>query len=175
MPEEIWKDIPGYEGAYQVSNMGRVKSLPRSSPIVYRDGTVVQRCLRERILTPNVNRHGYESLVLRCDGSDKTYEVQRLVAAAFIGPRPDGYETRHLDGNRLNNRADNLAYGTRSENQLDIYDYRGYHHRLTPADVRSIRSRLGSGENGRSVAKDFGICESMVSAIKRREVYRWLE
>ena len=175
MIEEVWKDIPGYEGMYQASNMGRVKSLPRSSPIVYKDGRIANRTLRERILTPCINRHGYESLVLRRAGEDRTYEVQRLIAAAFLGPRPEGQETRHLDGDRLNNRADNLAYGTRSQNQLDLYDYRGYHHRLTPSDVIEIRARVASGETGRSVAKDYGICESMVAAIKRREVYAWLE
>jgi hypothetical protein len=175
MTEEVWRDIPGYEGAYQVSNMGRVKSLSRSSPIVYRDGRIAKRTLREKILTPCVNKRGYESLVLRLDGKDHTYEVHRLVAAAFMGPRPEGQETRHLDGNRLNNRADNLAYGTHSQNQLDLYTYRGYHHKLTPSDVLAIRARVARGETGRYVARDFGISESMVTAIKRREVYAWLE
>lgn len=174
MTEEVWKDIPGYEGAYQVSNMGRVKSLPRTSPITYPDGRTVLRVLKCRILTPCINKHGYESLVLRKDGQDRTHEIQRLVAEAFIGPRPPGQETRHLDGNRLNNRADNLAYGTRSQNQLDLYDYRGYHHRLRVEDVLDIRARIAAGETGRSIAKIYSVGESTISAIKRGKVYKWL-
>lgn len=173
--EEVWKDIPGYEGMYQVSNMGRVKSLPRPAPVIREGKSLISRTLKERILTPCVNQRGYESLVLRHAGKNRTYEVQRLVALAFLGPRPEGYETRHLDGNRLNNRSDNLAYGTRSQNQLDVYDYRGYHHRLTPTDVLDIRARLAVGETGRALAREYKVCDSMISAIKRREVYQWLE
>jgi len=114
-------------------------------------------------------------LVLRHDGKNRTYEVQRLVALAFLGPRPEGHETRHLDGNRLNNRLDNLAYGTRSQNQLDVYDYRGYHHRLTPANVLDIRARLAVGETGRALAREYKVRDSMISAIKHREVYKWME
>jgi hypothetical protein len=175
MTEEVWRDIPGYEGTYQVSNMGRVKSLPRQAPLMCNDGRIITRTLKGRILTPCVNKRGYESLVLRHDGKNRTYEVQRLVALAFLGPRPEGHETRHLDGNRLNNRLDNLAYGTRSQNQLDVYDYRGYHHRLTPANVLDIRARLAVGETGRALAREYKVRDSMISAIKHREVYKWME
>jgi hypothetical protein len=99
---ETWLPIPGYEGRWDVSTEGRVRSLPR-------------RRTRGGILRQRINKRGYMSLVL---GSE-THEVHRLVALAFIGPRPVGHEVRHIDGDRQNARASNLAYGTRSENVLD--------------------------------------------------------
>jgi hypothetical protein len=123
-----------------------------------------------------VNKRGYRSVVLRKDGKDITREVQVLVALAFLGRRAPGDEqVRHLDGDRLNNRVENLRYGTRSQNQLDTYEYRGRHHRLTPEDVQDIRRRLEAGEKGRAIAKLYGVCESNVSAIKHGGTFAWLK
>lgn len=169
--EEVWKDIPGYEGMYQVSNMGRVKSLPRVVPHGSSKTTI-----RERILRPGINRRGYRSVVLRREGKSITREVHVLVASAFLGKRTEKDEQiRHLNGIPTDNRAGNLAYGTRSQNQIDVYDYRGYHHRLTPTEVLDIRARLALGETGRMLAREYKVCDSMISAIKHREVYQWLE
>ncbi len=100
--EEAWVPVPGYEGRWDVSSQGRVRSIPRRRT---RGGELVLR----------VNKRGYLSVTL---GREK-HEVHRLVALAFLGPRPEGMEVRHLDGERLNCRVDNLAYGTRSENNFD--------------------------------------------------------
>lgn len=167
---ETWRDIPGYEGSYQVSDMGRVRSLPRLVP----HGASYSR-LKGRVLKPAPNRHGYQHLVLRKDGRNHDHEVHVLVASAFLGPRPDGdIQVRHLDGNRSNNTLTNLLYGTRSENQLDLYDYRGYHHKLTKADVVEIREKLSVGRSGRSLAEEYGCSESNISAIKKGATYAWL-
>lgn len=173
---EVWRDIPGYEGRYQVSNLGRVKSLPRITERVERSGKVVHQTIRERILKPAVNNRGYLSVVLRVDGKSVTHEVHTLVALAFLGARPSAdAQVRHLDGERTNCKVVNLCYGTRSENQLDLYQYRGWHHRLSEADAQEIRTRLDAGEKGRDLAKEFDVCESNISAIKRRRTFTWLE
>lgn len=173
---EVWKDIPGYEGLYQVSDLGRVKSLPRITARVERSGRVVSQPIRERILKPAVNRRGYWSLALRLNGESVTHEVHTLVALAFLGPRASNdLQVRHLDGNSLNCALENLCYGTRSENQLDLYQYRGHHHRLTGDNVREIRARLAAGEQGRALAKEFGVGETNISAIKHRRTFAWLE
>lgn len=175
MTEEVWRDIPGYEGAYQVSNMGRVKSLPRTTQHPGKSGSIVVQPIKERVLRFGVNTHGYYSVGLRRNGRTDTREVHTLVAAAFLGPRAESDEQiRHLNGDQTDNRAANLAYGTRSQNQLDLYNYRGFHHKLTAANVREIRARLEAGELGRNIAHDYGIADSTVSAIKHKEVYKWL-
>lgn len=174
--EEVWRDIPGYEGKYQVSNLGQVKSLPRVTTRIERSGKMAFQRIRERILKASVNKRGYWYVVLRANGESVTREVHTLVALAFLGPYPGpGTQVRHLDGDRLNCKAENLCYGTRSENQLDLYRYRGQHHRLSEADARAIRSRLETGETGRDLAKEFGVCESNISAIKHGRTFAWLE
>jgi hypothetical protein len=106
-----WRPIPGYEGLYEASDDGQVRSLPR------RDWR--GRVLSGRVLKTHRNSSGYPIVSLCTRGKPRTIYVHQLVAAAFIGPRPAGTETRHLDGDQLNNRAGNLVYGTASENKLD--------------------------------------------------------
>lgn len=100
---EMWLPAPGYEGLYSVSDLGRVRS--EAHP--------------EQVLRPALNGSGYLAVGLRRDGERRTRKVHRLVAHAFHGPLPTGMQTRHLDGDRENNAASNLAYGTRSENMKD--------------------------------------------------------
>lgn len=103
MNEEIWKDIPGYEGLYQVSNMGRVKSLKYG---------------KEKIIKPVKNRDGYLLIGLYKNNKVKHYTMHRLVAIAFIG-KPISevyYEINHLDENKNNNKLENLQYCTRKYN-----------------------------------------------------------
>lgn len=103
---EVWRQIPGYEGFYQVSSWGRVFSEPR-------------RRTKGGLLSIKVGKRGYPAVALVREGKQVTREVHTLVAAAFIGPRPPGMEVRHKDGDPLNPRAVNLVYGTRSENNRD--------------------------------------------------------
>lgn len=111
--EEEWRDVPGYEGMYAVSSLGRVRSLPRLT------GGPRPRRVAERILRPMRARHGYLAVELRGGGARRVPKVHQLVLLAFVGPPPKGMETRHLDGNPANNKIDNLRYGTRHENMQD--------------------------------------------------------
>ena len=101
--EEVFKDIPGYEGIYQVSNLGRVKSF---------------RFNKEKILKPTVGSHGYYTVGL-CKGKRKTISVHQLVAMTFLNHKPDGTTkvvVDHIDNNPLNNRLYNLQLVTNREN-----------------------------------------------------------
>lgn len=109
---EIWKDIKGYEGLYQVSNLGRVKSLDRI--IVRKDG--ISQFKKGIIKTPKINSDGYCSVTLSKNGNNKTFGIHILVAKHYI-PNPDRKpEINHIDFNRENNQADNLEWCTHQEN-----------------------------------------------------------
>src|SRR5213596_1074117 len=103
LPGESWLPVPGYEQAYAVSSLGRVLSLPRPHA---RGGGIMR---------PPLGKRGYLTVELWRDGKSKTVGVHQLVALAFLGPRPEKQEVRHLDGNPLNNHLTNLAHGTRRQ------------------------------------------------------------
>ena len=106
--KEIWKDIPGYEGMYQVSNLGRVKSLGRASEI--------GRNLKTKILKQTAEDKGYMKVGLRKNNKIRTVRVHRLVAEAFVG-NPQGLpEVNHKDENKANNTYTNLEWCTTKYN-----------------------------------------------------------
>lgn len=103
---EEWRPVFGYERTYEVSNLGQIRSLPR-------------RTTRGGVMKQRPNARGYATLRLTQGGVQRSHEVHRFVALAFLGPKPEGMEVRHLNGDKMDPRAANLIYGTRSENGLD--------------------------------------------------------
>lgn len=108
---ETWKNIKGYEGLYQVSNMGRVKSLERK--VTKGDG---ERTVKERILKPCMDRGGYLLVVLYAGGKRKTLKVHRLVCEAFHDNPDSKPDVNHINEDKTDNRACNLEWSTRREN-----------------------------------------------------------
>ena len=106
--QEVWKDIKGYEGQYQVSNKGRVKSLSR----VTSDG----RSIVDKILKSGKNSVGYLIVNLYKDGQLRSYLIHRLVANAFTDNSENKPEVNHIDENKENNCVNNLEWVTRKEN-----------------------------------------------------------
>jgi hypothetical protein len=105
--EEIWKDIPGYEGYYQVSNFGNVKSLDR---LIREKGSIKIRSLKGRMLSPGANPKGYLHVVLSREGKLLICRIHKMVATLFI-PNPLNLpELNHQDENKRNNRYDNLEW-----------------------------------------------------------------
>lgn len=108
---EIWKDIPNFEGIYQASNLGRIKSLWFTSNYQHK------KFYREKIMKPKISKDGCSRVELWKDGKHKTYLVYRLVATTFLENLIDTNMTvNHKDGNRLNNNIDNLEWLTLKEN-----------------------------------------------------------
>lgn len=105
---EIWRDIKGFEGIYQVSNLGRVKSLERIDIRGHR--------LKERIRKPTKDRDGYYRIQLWKQSIIKQYLIHRLVFETFNGSIPEGYEINHLDESPINNALSNLSLVTHKEN-----------------------------------------------------------
>jgi len=142
---EIWRDVPGYEGSYQISSWGRVKSLPRRLRANTGYYTTKERIFKK------YNNRGYEEIKLyNGDDTFKNCQVHRLVAFAFI-PNPNNYpHINHIDGNPRNSRVENLEWCTNSMNTKHAYDtglkdpknYKGEGNcnaKLTEEQVKLIR------------------------------------
>ena len=135
--KEIWRDIKVFEGAYQVSNLGRVRSLGRNIDYISRYGTIASRYYDGKIITPTDNGKGYKIVGMRNGNKKRNYYVHRLVAEAFL-PNPLNLpEANHKDANRANNCLSNLEWVTRKENMRQAAA------RLHEPRRLSIRSKTG--------------------------------
>lgn len=172
---EIWKDIPGYEGKYQASTQGRIKSLDMvvQSKNHYTNQPFSRR-IPGRVLRPGrFCKAGHLSVVLGRGTSGKP--VHQLIMRTFVGEPQGGKEVLHNNGDPTDNRLLNLRYGTRTENILDVYRQGGRWRKLTVSDVETIRFWFMCGMSGAAIAKHFGISPAHVSKIKRKGAYSWLE
>jgi hypothetical protein len=116
MGTERWKWVCGYEGLYQVSDHGRVRSVDRVVP----DGKGGTKKMTGRVLRANPgNRFGHLAVALCNEGAHRTVTVHSIVAVAWIGPCPDGCQVRHGPGGKHDNSVGNLCYGTPSQNEHD--------------------------------------------------------
>ncbi len=161
MTAERWLPIPGYGDRYEVSDLGRVRSLwhrglRRPVPLV---------------LSPKLAK-GYRNVALCAPGAGpKYYYVHRLVLLAFVGPPPAGYEGAHLDGCPLNNRLSNLKWATAVENNSHKLAH-GTHGRgeqsptavLTTSQVIDARNRARAGEMIDDIAASFGVHRTTIRA-----------
>lgn len=125
--KEIWKDIENYEGYYQISNLGRVRSLDRivkrsDGRIENRKGKLMSTRVSNSNKAKNKNASDRENITLNKDGQIKHHLIHRLVAQAFI-PNPENKKTvNHIDGDSLNNIVTNLEWATHSENVIHAYN-----------------------------------------------------
>lgn len=127
--DEIWKDIKGFEGLYQVSNKGRIKRLYRR--VV--DSRGVIQIFNESLLSCTINVHGYYQTTLRKNRRKINIKLHRCVAEAFIDNLEDKPLVDHIDGNKLNNTADNLHWVTTSENIFNENTYNTFKENVTKA------------------------------------------
>ncbi len=120
---ETWLSVPGYEGSYEVSNFGNVRSVTRQVPYGRHPGMTY----KGRQLKKFRSKNGYLQVKLSFAGSTRTTYVHELVLRAFVGARPftvERGEIRHLDGNKTNNALENIVYGTVTENAADRIRHR---------------------------------------------------
>lgn len=159
---EVWKPIPGYEGSYEVSNLGNVHSSKSS-----------------RVLKACIGSAGYPQVDLCRDGKKRTYAIHQLVASAFLGGRPDGMVVCHRDGDKLNSRPENLRIDTQHSNNLDKITHgtiaageRNSKAKLTSAAVIEIRRLAASGISHRVLAGQYGVSRPAISYAVRGDTWK---
>jgi hypothetical protein len=173
MPGEIWKEVAGYEGLYEVSDLGRVRSTKR----VLIDKIGRARRYRSKILSGGVSDKGYWAIMLCKDAEQKMTLVARLVATAFI-PNPDGKaEVNHKDGNKNDNSVSNLEWMTHQENSLHRNAVLGKNvgeavHNSTMTNTQVIEIRKMRAETNlscRAIGERFGVNgHAVYAAVMRR-------
>jgi hypothetical protein len=158
MQDEEWRPVVGFEGRYEVSDQGRVRSIAGQ--------------YAGRIVTPGPHKGGYGLLQLYRDGKRTVATVHAVVAAAFIGPRPQGMNVCHNDGTPQNNVVSNLRYDSQGSNNRDkirhgtaLRGERVHFAKLTAAQAKQIRDAKGKELQADTAAR-FGVTFSNVSAIQ---------
>lgn len=172
MPE-LWQPVRGYEGLYEVSDQGSVRSLDRT---VW-NGTVKRR-LKGRELKAGKASNGYLTVALCKQGKQITYCVHVLMAQAFIPNPEEKPVVRHCNDNKTDNRISNLLWGDYSDNAGDAKKNGrtpiGCRHgmsKLTPADVLIIRADT---RNQKAIAADYGVSRGAINNIKNGYNWSWL-
>ena len=155
-----YRDIPGFPD-YQAGDDGSVWTCKGRH---IRPGDVW------RPMKVMLNRKGYRFVNLCQAGKMTQIMVYRLVLMAFVGPRPPGHECRHLNGVKDDDRLSNLAWGTKRENMADLKIH-GNHLKTTPRKLSQrqadeIKEKLGEGQKGAWLAREYGVSQSTVSYIK---------
>lgn len=173
MTDQVWVDVPGFEGKYQVTECGRVRSLER----IRRTTKGLQRW-PGRELCPFVDTTGYLYVNLSDGARAKKTAVHRIVLLTFVGPAPDGMQACHNDGNRENPALANLRWDTIKANSADrvrhgtqVRGERGSHAKLTEAQAVEIKGRGGSSKQ---LAKEYGVASSTIRAIRIGKNWRHL-
>ncbi len=168
-PEELlaeeWRPVTRFEaGAYEVSNIGRVRSWRQD----HVTGKILRAC---------PDSDGYLVLTLR--PPKQTFKVHVLVAEAFIGPRPEGHEVNHIHPPKTNNAVSNLEWLTQLQNAqhatrtgLRQHGSGHYNAILTEEQVLDIRARLAAGHLQKDIAASFGVCDNLISMIARGRCWR---
>ena len=173
---EQWKDIPGYAGLYQVSNMGNVKSLDRRVD----NGQGGTNIVQERILKPICSTNGYAHVSPSRNGKVKNCLVHRLVLMTFNRMPEDGEGCNHINGVKDDNRIENLEWTTQLENIRHAIDVLGKdtkgegngHSKLTEADVLEIRKLHATGRYlQRELGKMFGVDKTTIGCMVRRDTW----
>lgn len=167
MNDERWLPVVGFEGSYEVSDHGRVRSLKRP------------RVPKTRILKATLTKKGYLVVNLFVDGLGRCRFIHRIMLEAFVGPCPNGMESRHLDGIPTRNMLNNLTWGTKAENAADksihgtdALGERNGNSKITAADALAIRKASGGHME---IAKSYGVSRPCVGSIKSRRTWRHLE
>jgi len=169
---EHWRPVPGYEGAYSVSDLGHVRSERRT---IARAGSPY--IVPERMLKLSNDGRGYSRVSLSVGSAVRYVSVHKLVMLAFVGPRPEDADICHADGNPLNNRLDNLRYDTRAANIVDCQQHGNFSEAEThPVAILTNDQALAIynaiGESAESLAGRCGVSVAVIQQIWRGDTWK---
>ena len=162
--EEVWKDVKGFEGLYQVSNIGNVKRL------------ISERVFAERLIGRTIDKYGYVKRVLSKNGKNNHFTEHRLVAIAFIDNPNNKPAVNHINGIKTDNRVKNLEWCTNKENKehaviTGITNQKGVKHnmcKLTEEQVCEIR-KIGFSQTRMSLSKKYGVSRTHILRLIKNE------
>jgi hypothetical protein len=180
---ETWRPVVGYEGSYEVSDLGRVRSVDRLVEFIGCRGGRGVKSLSGVTLSQKMDRSGRMNVNLSVENETSMKLVHRLVLEAFVGPCPDGMEACHWDGNPGNNRPGNLRWDTHKNNHLDKIRHgrsgRGELRstaRLTNWEAAWIKRFARHGFATRSyLAEMFKVPETSINSIVYGKSWTWME
>ncbi len=157
--KEVWKPIKGYEGLYQISNLGKVRSLDKRVPT--KGGT---RVIKGKILKGKISKQGYLQMGITNNNNYRTNKyVHRLVAEAFIPNINHKKEVNHIDGNKTNNRVDNLEWVSRKENMQHASNKNLIPNKLNLDESKIIDLYVNKNMTVKEISKVLGIYQGTVS------------
>jgi len=186
MVVEKWKVYKDFDGRYEISSLGRVRTTARITlNSGRRGGKPYQYKILSRIRKTALDRYGYEQLTFR--GQDKKLHhrtVHRMVAEMFISGWFKGAQVNHKDGNKKNNTSSNLEWVTPKENVRHAYHVLGrksdsgkimaHRKKLTEENVLDIRARIVRGETMADLGRELGVHWTTISSIHHRKSWSWL-
>ena len=181
---EVWKAIPGIDH-YEASNLGRIRSVDHYVVCKTRrggDGSdkgFHTRFWKGKILTPYQPRKKWESPGVGIGRPQKTFRVPHLVMLAFVGPRPEGMEVCHNDGNSKNSVLSNLRYDTPQGNNDDQLKHGtrrfGAKNNFTKLTLEAVMEIRKSKEGPTSLSKKFGISKGQIWSIRKNRSWTWVD
>ena len=172
LPNERWATIPGYDGYYEVSDLGRIRSLDR---VIATSNGRLQK-LSGRLMSLRSSQR-YEDVLLAKDGATKRVKVHVAVARAFLGAPPPSHEVNHKNRDRRDNRLVNLEYVTRLQNLRHAQINGGVRGvtKLTPDDVRAVRRLRAKGLTAKQIGARFGVGPGCVLSIMNGKTWGYVK
>ena len=169
-----WRDIPGWETRYEISEYGDVRS--KDMVVGAKGGKTAVR--KGRVLSPVKKNNGYLAVTLTDGVNRPQIGVHRLVARAFVGECPIGLHVLHGDGNKTNNHFTNLRYGTPAENVADTNRHgrqrRGSQSANAKLDEDAVRHIRESNRDGITLAKMYNVTNAHISSVRSRRTWKHL-
>ena len=170
---EVWKDVKGYEGYYQVSNLGRIKSLSRK----VKNHSGFKKVLKEKILKVHIGKTGYYVVDLKKESQRKTFKIHRLIALHFIKNPNNKKCINHINGVKTDNSLKNLEWCTIKENnnhaiKKGLVKNHGVFNKKSKFKEQDVIYIKNSHERATDLAKKFNVSEGTIYRVRRGETYK---